>query len=74
MLLDEGCYYCSIRTMYRVLASRDEVRERRAQAAHPPRVRPELVADGPDQVWTQHQGLKAVTAVSWGFGAVLGMG
>lgn len=38
--------------MYRVLASRDEVRERRAQAAHPPRVRPELVADAPDQVWT----------------------
>ena len=34
------------------LGSRDEVRERRAQAAHPPRVRPELVADGPDQVWT----------------------
>ena len=30
----------------------DQVRERRAQAAHPPRVRPELVADGPDQVWT----------------------
>ena len=52
MLLDEGCYYCSIRTMYRVLAARNEVRERRAQAAHPPRVRPELVADGPDQVWT----------------------
>jgi len=51
-LLDEGRYYCSIRTMYRVLASRDEVRERRAQAAHPPRVRPELVATGPDQVWT----------------------
>jgi transposase InsO family protein len=38
--------------MYRVLASRDEVRDRRAQAAHPPRVRPELVADAPDQVWT----------------------
>ena len=52
VLLDEGSYYCSIRTMYRVLASRDEVRERRAQASHPPRVRPELVADGPDQVWT----------------------
>jgi len=52
VLLDEGRYYCSIRTMYRVLASRDEVRERRAQAAHPPRVRPELVADGPDRVWT----------------------
>ena len=52
MLLDDGRYYCSIRTMYRVLASRDEVRERRAQATHPPRVRPELVATGPDQVWT----------------------
>jgi putative transposase len=52
VLLDEGSYYCSIRTMYRVLESRNEVRERRAQAAHPPRVRPELVADGPDQVWT----------------------
>ena len=52
VLLDEGRYYCSVRTMYRVLASRDEVRERRAQAAHPPRVRPELVATGPDQVWT----------------------
>jgi putative transposase len=52
VLLDEGCYLCSISTMYRILASRDEVRERRAQAAHPPRVRPELVATGPDQVWT----------------------
>jgi putative transposase len=52
VLLDEGCYYCSIRTMYRILESENEVRERRAQASHPPRVRPELVADGPDQVWT----------------------
>jgi putative transposase len=52
VLLDEGRYYCSIRTMYRILESRNEVRERRAQAAHPPRVRPELLATGPDQVWT----------------------
>jgi putative transposase len=52
VLLDEGRYYCSIRTMYRILESRDEVRERRAQAAHPPRVRPELVASGTDRVWT----------------------
>lgn len=52
VLLDEGCYYCSIRSMYRILKSRNEVRERRAQACHPPRVRPELLADGPDQVWT----------------------
>ena len=53
VLLDDGFYLCSIRTMYRVLASRDEVRERRAQAIHPPRVRPELVADGHDQAWTR---------------------
>ena len=52
ILLDEGIYLASIRTMYRVLTLADQVRERRAQAAHPPRVRPELVADGPDQVWT----------------------
>ena len=51
-MLDEGIYLASIRTMYRVLTLADQVRERRAQAAHPPRVRPELVADGPDQVWT----------------------
>ena len=38
--------------MYRVLADRDEVRDRRARPPTPPRVRPELVADGPDQVWT----------------------
>jgi hypothetical protein len=53
VLLDEGSYYCSIRTMYRVLESRNEVRKRRAQAARPPRVRPDLVADSPDQVWTR---------------------
>ncbi len=29
-LLEEGCYLCSIRTMYRLLAAQDEVRERRA--------------------------------------------
>jgi putative transposase len=52
ILLDEGIYLASIRTMYRVMTLADQVRERRAQAAHPPRVRPELVADGPDQVWT----------------------
>ena len=38
--------------MYRILDGAGQVRERRAQAAHPPRVRPELVATGPDQVWT----------------------
>ena len=52
ILLDEGIYIASVSSMYRVLRAADQVRERRAQAAHPPRVRPELVADGPDQVWT----------------------
>jgi putative transposase len=52
ILLDEGIYLASISTMYRVLRAEGQVRERRAQAAHPPRVRPELVADGPDQVWS----------------------
>ena len=52
IMLDEGSYLASVSSMYRVLRAADQVRERRAQAAHPPRVRPELVADGPDQVWT----------------------
>ena len=38
--------------MYRLLREHDEVRERRPQATHPPRVRPELVARGPNAVWS----------------------
>ena len=34
-LLDEGRYLCSIRTMYRILKERNEVRERRLQRRHP---------------------------------------
>jgi putative transposase len=52
VLLDEGIYLASVSTMYRVLRTADQVRERRAQAAHPARVRPELTADGPSQVWS----------------------
>lgn len=51
-LLDEGRYLCSIRTMYRVLAANNQVRERRRQATHPKRTPPELVATAPGQVWT----------------------
>lgn len=51
-LLDEGTYLCSESTMYRVLRERGEVRERRRQASHPPRVRPELVAFTPNEVWS----------------------
>jgi putative transposase len=52
-LLDEdGIYLCSISTMYRLLRQRDEVRERRRLARHPAHVKPELVATGPNQVWS----------------------
>jgi len=52
VLLDEGTYLASISTMYRLLRALDEVHERRRQATHPPRVRPELVATGPNVVWS----------------------
>ena len=52
ILLDEDCYLGSISTMYRVLRSAGEVRERRAQAAHPARARPELMADRPNMCWS----------------------
>jgi putative transposase len=43
---------CSIRTMYRVLAANAEVRERRNQLRHPAYRKPELLATGPNQVWS----------------------
>ncbi len=51
-VLDEGRYVASISTMYRVLRACDEVRERRAQAKHPTRARPELMADRPNMCWS----------------------
>jgi transposase InsO family protein len=51
-LLDQGVYVGSIATMYRVLREHAQVRERRRLARHPARRRPELVADGPRQVYT----------------------
>ena len=51
-LLDEGQYLCSWRTMYRVLAAHDEVRERRDQLRHPTYSKPELLASAPNQVWS----------------------
>ncbi|MFD3511408.1 transposase [Nocardia sp. NPDC058666] len=52
VLLDEGRYLCSVSTMYRLLRATGGVRERRRQATHPPRARPELVATGPNQVFS----------------------
>jgi putative transposase len=51
-LLDEGQYLCSWRTMYRLLAAHDEVRERRDQRRHPIYQKPELLATAPNQVWS----------------------
>ena len=50
--LDEGRYWCSTRTMYRILTAADLSGERRRQATHPPRTIPELVATAPGQVWS----------------------
>jgi putative transposase len=51
-LLDEGTYLTSISTMYRLLRAEHQVRERRAQARRPALVKPELMATGPNQVWS----------------------
>ena len=51
-LLDEDRYLCSVRTMYRILDANQEVRERRNQRRHPVYEKPELLATGPNQVWS----------------------
>lgn len=51
-LLDEGIYHCHWRTMYRILAEHDEVRERRHQRRHPVYNKPELWATEPNQLWS----------------------
>jgi putative transposase len=51
-LLDEGSFLCAERTMYRLLAAASEIRERRDQLRHPPYQKPELLATGPNQVWS----------------------
>lgn len=52
MLLDEGRYVCSERSMYRLLAANKQVRERRNQLRHPHYPKPELVATRPNQLWS----------------------
>ncbi len=51
-LLDEGIYLCSERTMYRILESEKEVKERRNQRNHPEYKKPELPAEAANQVWS----------------------
>jgi putative transposase len=51
-LLDEGQYFCSVRTMYRILAADHASQERRHQLRHPHYQKPELLAAAPNQVWS----------------------
>jgi putative transposase len=51
-LLDEGVYLCHWRTMYRILAAAAEVRERRNHLQHPAYAKPELLATGPNQLYS----------------------
>jgi putative transposase len=52
VLLDEGCYLCSQRTMYRILDGAKQLRERRDQLRHPVYSKPELLASAPNQLWS----------------------
>jgi len=51
-LLDEAIYLCSVRTMYRILDKNHEVKERRKQVMRSHYEKPELLATGPNQVWS----------------------
>ena len=51
-LLDEHRYLCSERTLYRMLAANDEVRERRDQLRHPHFAAPQLLATRPNELWS----------------------
>ena len=51
-LLEEGQYPCSVRTLYRILAAEDQLRERRSLRQHPQYAKPELLATAPNQLWS----------------------
>lgn len=50
--LDEGRYLCSESTMYRLLRAQGETKERRRQRTHPAKKKPELMASGPNEIWS----------------------
>jgi putative transposase len=52
LLDEEETYLCSTRTMYRILNSAKEIRERRNQLRHPNYTPPQLLATAPNQVWS----------------------
>lgn len=51
-LLEESVRHCSVRTMYTILDAENEIKERRNQLRHPTYAKPELLATGPNQVWS----------------------
>jgi putative transposase len=51
-LIDKGEYYCSTRTMYRILEEQGETQDRRQQRNHRDAVKPELMATRPNEVWS----------------------
>lgn len=52
VLIDESTYYCSTRTMYRILKAQGETTARRKQRNHRDAVKPELIATKPNEVWS----------------------
>jgi len=51
-LLDEGIYLASMSTMHRLLRLTGQSGDRRNQATHPAKSKPELMATKPGQVWS----------------------
>lgn len=51
-LLDRGMYLAHWRTMYRILDENKLVKERRNQLRHPAYEKPELLATGPNELWS----------------------
>jgi len=51
-LLDEGTYLCSERTLYRILAENDQLKERRRGHRQVHYAKPELLAKNPNEVWS----------------------
>ncbi|WP_372371650.1 IS3 family transposase [Candidatus Uabimicrobium sp. HlEnr_7] len=52
ILLDEGKYLCSYRTMYRLLHDQESSQERRKQRQHRNYEKPELLATAPNCLWS----------------------
>jgi putative transposase len=51
-LLDEKSYFCSVRTMYRILEKEGELKERRKQVSRPRYTKPEILAKAPNEAWS----------------------